>query len=96
MGVRILAIFLIIIYLDKEHIYGMIKGFMWDSGSIIKWMGNYFVFCNLTIERGNFRGRMEEGILANIKMISSMVMGNFVGLMVENTKEIGKYLYFFM
>ena len=39
---------------------------------------------------------MEEGILANIKMISSMVMGNFVGLMVENTKEIGKYLYFFM
>ena len=39
-------------------------------------------------------GKMEEGILVNIKIMSSMVMESFFGLMAENTKEIGKHLYF--
>ncbi len=45
--------FMIIKYMEKEHIFGEIKEFTMEIGDLIKWM----------------------------------VLENFIGLMVENTKE---------
>ena len=46
--------------------------------------------------RDNLLGRMVENIMDFIKMIKSMVMENFNGLMVESIKEIGHYNSFYI
>jgi len=69
MEANILVIFMIIIFMEKEHILGVIKEFIRETGKIIKWMAKV-----------NFYGLMAEDTLGDIKMIKKKVLEYLNGI----------------
>ena len=57
MGLSIMENFMIIKYMGKEYIYGLIKEFLTGIGNVIKWM-----------EKESLIGQMGENIKENIEM----------------------------
>jgi len=69
MEVNILENFMIIIFMEKELILGVIEGFSKEIGKTIKWM-----------VKENFYGLMEGDILEDIVMIKKKVMESLNGI----------------
>ena len=79
MGVIILANFLIIIFMVKANIFGLMEENMKEIGNSIKQMGKEFL-----------NGMMEGNIVGNIKMIKIMDMVFLNALMEKNIKDFGR------
>ena len=79
MVVIILVIFIIIKFMVKENIIGMIIKDMKVNGKIIKWM-----------VKVNFIGLMGKFILDIIFKMKKVVLGNLDGLTEEFIKDYGK------
>lgn len=67
-----------IIFMEKDHINGIMVIFIMDNGYKEKWMG-----------LDNFIGNLDIHIKDNIKMILNMEKGKWYGIHIEDIEEIG-------